>query len=80
MYEKDWQRQSDGRAGAFSSAGIGVTPFKRAKIRGIDKTGEVVMESCVDPISLALSILVERKVLIRMCAAKELYEDQDLAW
>lgn len=37
------------------------------------------MESCVDSISPALSILVERKVPIRMCAAKGLYEDQDLA-
>lgn len=35
------------------------------------------MESRVDSIALALSILVERNVQIRMCAAKELYRDQD---
>lgn len=39
--------------------------------------GKVVMESCVDSISLALSILAERKAQIRMCSAKKLYKDQD---
>lgn len=32
---------------------------QRAKIRGRDTTGKVVMESCVDSISPALSILGE---------------------
>lgn len=53
---------------------------QRAKIRRIDKTGKVVMERRVDSISLALSILGEWKVQIRMCATTELYKDLDLAW